>query len=130
MFRFLRIYILSFSDVIMKRFLLGVYLFSVFLLFSACAVVSESGSVKYISSQSYVSENKYSLCFENTTEKELEFCIYGVFYDNNRAAGLDENGKLKTAVINRNTKTNIDFYFSGTSSRTVPNEVVIIGEYK
>ena len=130
MCRFLRIYILSLSDVIMKKLLIGVYLFSIALLFSACTALPESGGVSYISSQSYVSGDKYSLCFENTTEKALEFCIYGVFRDNNRAVGLDENGIMKTAVINRYSKTNIDFYFNGTSSRMVPYDVIIIGEYK
>ena len=77
-----------------------------------------------------MSGDKYSLCFENTTEKALEFSIYGVFRDNNRAVGLDENGIMKTAVINRYSKTNIDFYFNGTSSRTAPYDVIIIGEYK
>ena len=114
----------------MKRLLIGVYLFSIALLFSACTALPESGGVSYISSQSYVSGDKYSLCFENTTEKALEFCVYGVFNDNNRAAGLDENGIMKTAVINRYSKTNIDFYFNGTSSRMVPYDVIIIGEYK
>lgn len=114
----------------MKKLLIGLYLFSVALLFSACTDMPESGGVNYISSQSYVSGNTYSLCFENTTENALEFCVYGVFNDNNRAAGLDENGNMKTAVINRYTKTNIDFYFSGTSSRMVPYDVIIIGEYK
>ena len=130
MCRSLRIYILCLSDVIMKKLLIGLYLFSVALLFSACTDMPESGGVSYISSQSYVSGDKYSLCFENTTEKALEFCIYGVFRDNNRAAGLDENGIMKTAVINRYSKTNIDFYFNDTSSRTAPYEVIIIGEYK
>ncbi len=114
----------------MKRLLIGVYLFSIALLFSACTALPESGGVSYISSQSYVSGDKYSLCFENTTEKALEFSIYGVFRDNNRAAGLDENGKMKTAVINRYSKTNYDFYFNDTSSRMVPYDVIIIGEYK
>ena len=130
MCRFLRIYILSFSDVIMKKLLIGVYLFSIALLFSACTALPESGGVSYISSQSYVSGDKYSLCFENTTEKSLEFCVYGVFNNNNRAVGLDENGIMKTAVINRYSKTNIDFYFNDTSSRMVPYDVIIIGEYK
>ena len=130
MCRFLRIYILCLSDVIMKRLLIGVYLFSIALLFSACTALPESGGVSYISSQSYVSGDKYSLCFENTTEKALEFSIYGVFRDNNRAVGLDENGIMKTAVINRYSKTNIDFYFNDTSSRTAPYDVIIIGEYK
>ena len=130
MCRSLRIYILSFSDVIMKKLLIGVYLFSIALLFSACTALPESGGVSYISSQSYVSGNTDSLCFENTTEKALEFCVYGVFRDNNRAVGLDENGIMKTAVINRYSKTNIDFYFNDTSSRMVPYEVIIIGEYK
>lgn len=130
MCRFLRIYILSLSDVIMKKLLIGVYLFSIALLFSACTALPESGGVSYISSQSYVSGDKYSLCFENTTEKSLEFCVYGVFRDNNRAAGLDENGNMKTAVINRYSKTNIDFYFNDTSSHMVPYDVIIIGEYK
>ena len=114
----------------MKRLLIGVYLFSIALLFSACTALPESDGVSYISSQSYVSGDKYSLCFENTTEKSLEFSIYGVFRDNNRAVGLDENGIMKTAVINRYSKTNIDFYFNDTSSRMVPYEVIIIGEYK
>lgn len=130
MCRFLRIYILCLSDVIMKRLLIGLYLFSVALLFSACTALPESGGVSYISSQSYVSGDKYSLCFENTTEKALEFSIYGVFRDNNRAVGLDENGIMKTAVINRYSKTNYDFYFNDTSSRMVPYDVIIIGEYK
>ena len=85
----------------MKRLLIGVYLFSIALLFSACTALPESGGVSYISSQSYVSGDKYSLCFENTTEKALEFCIYGVFRDNNRAVGLDENGIMKKGVIIR-----------------------------
>lgn len=130
MCRSLRIFILCLSDVIMKKLLIGLYLFSVALLFSACTALPESGGVSYISSQSYVSGDKYSLCFENTTEKALEFCIYGVFRDNNRAVGLDENGIMKTAVINRYSKTNIDFYFNDTSSRMVPYDVIIIGEYK
>ena len=114
----------------MKKLLIGLYLFSVALLFSACTALPESGGVSYISSQSYVSRDKYSLCFENTTEKALEFSIYGVFRDNNRVVGLDENGIMKTAVINRYSKTNIDFYFNDTSSRMVPYDVIIIGEYK
>ena len=114
----------------MKRLLIGVYLFSIALLFSACTALPESGGVSYISSQSYVSGDKYSLCFENTTEKALEFSIYGVFRDNNRVVGLDKNGIMKTAVINRYSKTNIDFYFNDTSSRMVPYDVIIIGEYK
>ena len=114
----------------MKRLLICVYLFTVALLFSACADLPENGGVNYISSQSYVSGNAYSLCFENTTDKALEFCVYGVFSDNNRAAGLDKNGNVKTAVINRYSKINIDFYFNGTSSRTAPYDVIIIGEYK
>ena len=98
--------------------------------FTACATQPEHNGVYYISYQSSVDGDKYSLCFENTSEKPLEFCIYGVFDDNKRLAGLNEHGALKNTVIDPYSKTNIDFWFTGTSSHTVPKEVVIIGEYK
>lgn len=98
--------------------------------FTACATEPEHNGVYYISSQSSVDGGRYSLCFENTTAKTLGFCIYGVFDDNKRAAGLDKNGALKKIFIAPYSKVTSDFWFRDIPSRTAPKDVVIIGEYK
>ena len=97
--------------------------------FTACNAPPERNGVYYIRSQSYVSGEKYFLCFENASEKTLEFGIFGIFEDNNRAVGLDSGGKLKKTEIAPYTTINIDFYFD-TSSQTAPEDVIIIGEYE
>ena len=97
---------------------------------SACASPSENKGVYYIYSQSSYYEGKCSLCFENTSDKTLGFCVYGVFNDKNRSVGLDSNGNLKTAFIKPYTKANIEFCFNDVSSDTIPKDVIIIGDYK
>lgn len=113
----------------MKRFLIAVYMLAVAFAFAGCESMPEGNGVRYVRSQSYALGNKYSLCFENATEKSLEFCVYGIFDDCDRSLGLDENGRLKTSVIQPNSVINTEYYFSGTSSGAAPKEVIIIGEY-
>ena len=93
----------------------------------------ENRGVRYIGSQSRVTaknddEINYSLCFENLTEKQFRFCVYGVFGSDLRLSGLDENGILKEAVLQPYEKANIDFIFK-TAARKPLEDVVIIGEY-
>lgn len=89
----------------------------------------DKSGVRYLSAQSSVINGMdCSLCFENSTDKPLEFCVYGVF-DDERSVGLDENGKLKSVIIQPHERQNFVFRFK-RSTITVPGDVVIIGEYK
>ena len=114
----------------MKRMILLPFAAALLIIFTSCGSQPDEGGVRYISSKSYVTADGCSLCFENTTDKALEFCVYGIFGDNERILGLDGSGKLKTAVVNPYSTYNIEFCFQGYSGKTIPGDVVIIGEYK
>lgn len=100
----------------------------VYLLFAGTGVDHDASGVRYISSQSYVLNSaECSLCFENTTEKPLRFCVYGVF-GGERTTGLDENRRLKSVIIKPNEKRDFVFIFENTPP-ILPDDVVIVGEY-
>ncbi len=114
----------------MKRTIFLLLASAIIIFFTSCGSQPDAGGVRYIRSKSRVTSGGCSLCFENTTDKALEFCVYGIFGDNDRILGLDESGKLKTAVVYPYSTSNIEFCFQGYSDKTIPRDVVIIGEYK
>lgn len=100
-----------------------------YLIFAGGGADYGNQGVRYLGAQSSViNERECSLCFENSADKPLEFCVYGVF-DGDRIIGLDENGRLKKVVIQPHERKSFVFSFS-RSPVTAPSDVVIIGEYK